>query len=327
MSPIYPDDTPTTVTCPWAPAPHPVPDERAPRSAAGGKRSAHADNERSAHPDMSKHDPFVIRVVKRYAAANGGTFAVNIAWNTLFAFFPIILLITTTLTAILGGSGVNETVDSNIESAIPGGQGQQIVQALHSFHEAAGPLFAVSIIGLLWSGTSLFSALEQGLNAIIPAKQRGFVRQKLMGVGIIAVFTLLVGLGVGSAGLLSLVTHWQDAPSALRSGWIATLLQIVLGFTDGVLLFGAIYYIVPNHAQRLVDIVVGALIAAVLFEAFMLLFPLFFSLQHGFSTYGETFALFFLLMTFAFWVAQIVMVGATVNAERVGVERTIAPSQ
>ncbi|MBV8528126.1 MAG: YihY/virulence factor BrkB family protein [Candidatus Dormibacteraeota bacterium] len=320
---IYPDDTPTTVTAPWLRAPHAVADERGPR--------AHDDHDRGRdkhreHEEHRKHDPFVLRVVKRYAAANGGTFAVNIAWNTLFAFFPIILLITTTLTAIVGGSGVSATVDANIESAIPGGQGQQIVQAVHDFHQAAGPLFVVSIVGLLWSGTALFSALEQGLDALISTKQRSFIRQKLMGVAIIAVFTLLVGLGVGSASLLSLVTHWSALPSWLRGGWIATLLQIGLGFVDGVLLFGTIYYIVPNRPQRVRDVVVGTLVAAVLFEAFMLLFPLFFKLQHGFSTYGQTFALFFLLLTFAFWLAQIVMLGAAVNAERAGAEGRAASS-
>jgi membrane protein len=308
------DETPTTVTRPWAPVPEFAPPAREAGPVPG--------RDRDSEPAKAAHEHFVIRVIKRYAAANGGTYAVNIAWNTLFAFFPIILLITTILTAIAGGSAISATVDRNIESAVPGGQGQQIVQALHSFHQAAGPLFAVSIIGLLWSGTALFGALEQGLEAIVPAKPRSFVRQKLMGVFIIVVFTLLVGLGVGSASLLSLVTQWSAAPAVLRSGLTATLLQFVLGFIDGVLLFGAIYYIVPNRPQRVRDIAVGAIASAVLFEAFMLLFPLFFTLQHGFSTYGQTFALFFLLLTFAFWVAQIVMLGGMVNAERAGMENT-----
>ena len=257
----------------------------------------------------------MVRVVKRYADANGGTYAVNIAWNMLFAFFPIILLITTTLTAIFGGGDVGNAIERNIEQVIPGDPGIQIVQALHSFHQATGPLLALSILGLLWSGTSLFGALEQGSNALYPATPRSFVRQKLMGVVLIAVFTVLVALEVGSASALSLVTSLPSAPGFVHSTAAATLIQVGFGTFDGLLLFGAMFVLVPHRKRRVRDVWPGAVIAALLLEGFMLLFPLYFKLQHGFTTYGTTFALFFLLLTFAFWVAQITMLGATVNVE------------
>lgn len=254
-------------------------------------------------------------MVKRYAAANGGTNAINIAWNTLFAFFPIILLITTILTGVFGGEQVGSSIDQNIESLIPGDQGAEIVNALHSFHKAAGPLLVLSIVGLLWTGTSLFGALEQGLDALVPGKRRGFVRQKLMGVLMIVVFTVLVALNTGSASLLSLVTHLTNVPSFVHSGVAPTVIQAIFGVVDGLLLFGAIFLIVPARRVKVRDVLPGALTAAVLFEAFTLLFPLYFTLQHGFTSYGTTFALFFLLLTFAYWVAQIVMLGGAVNAE------------
>lgn len=254
-------------------------------------------------------------MVMRYASANGATYATNIAWNTLFAFFPIILLITTVLTAIFGSGQYGDAIDRNIETVVPGSSGTEIVQALHSFHKATGPLLALSFVGLVWSGTSLFGALEQGLNALQSAKSRSFVRQKVMGVLMILVYTVLVVLDVGSASLLSLVTSLPNMPAFVRSGTSATLIQVLFGILDGLLLFGAIFYIVPNRPQRVRSVLPGALAAAVLFEGFTLLFPLYFKLQHGFSTYGTTFALFFLLLTLAFWVAQITMLGGAVNAE------------
>ncbi len=246
---------------------------------------------------------------------NGGTFAVNIAWNTLFAFFPIILLISTTLTALFGGGDIGNAVDQNIERVIPGDTGIQIALALHSFHRATGPLLALSILGLLWSGTGLFGALEQGSNALYSAKPRSFVRQKLMGVVLIAVFTVLVALEVGSASALSFVTSLPNVPGFVRSTEAATLIQVGFGIFDGLLLFGAIFVLVPNRKRRIRDVWPGALVAALLLEGFTLLFPLYFTLQHGFTTYGTTFALFFLLLTFAFWVAQITMLGGAVNVE------------
>lgn len=313
-------DMPTSVTRPWAPLeekrrvrrPEPARQERP----SDGGRPQRAPSEKHGGVGEQVGGMFVVRVVKRYLAANGSTMAINIAWNTLFAFFPIILLITTVLTAILGGSDVSNAIDKNIQNAIPGTQGAEIVQALHSFHKASGALFIISFVGLIWSGTSLFGAMDQGLNALEPASQRSFIRQKVMGVVMIAVFTVLVALDVGSASLLALVTNLPQMPGFIRSGAAATGIQIAFGFFDGLLLFGAIYLVVPNRRHKLSEVVPGAVVAAALFEAFTLLFPLYFKLQHGFSTYGSTFALFFLLLTFAFWLAQIIMFGAAVNAER-----------
>ena len=311
-------DMPTSVTRPWDPVPE---GENTERELHGSRRETNA-----AHHGAQPHaEPFVLRVIKRYLGANGSTNAVNIAWNTLFAFFPIILLITTILTLIFGSSSIAGSVDGSIQAALPGGQGTQIVQALHDFHQAAGPLFVVSIIGLAWSGSALFSALDQGLNALYAQKQRSFVRQKVLGVLMILVFAVLVAIDVGSASVLSLVTGASGAPSVLRSGAVATLIQVGFGIADGLLLFCAIFYVVPNRRQRVRDVIPGALVSAVLFEAFTLLFPLFFTLQHGFSTYGQTFALFFLLLTFAFWVAQIIMFGAAANAERMAAGGQPAP--
>ncbi len=258
---------------------------------------------------------FPVRVVRRYGAASGGTWALAIAWNALFAFFPIILAITTVLALAFGGSSIGTTIEHDIAQAIPGQQGALIVQALQSFHKAAGPLAIVSFVGLLWSGSSLFGAMDQGLDALYPTKQRSFVRQKLMAVAMIAVFTVLILLATLSASLLSIVSKLPQVPSFLTGGPVALIIQIAFGIIDGLLLFGAIYLVVPNRPHRVREVLPGALAAGVLFEAFMLLFPLYFTLQHGFTTYGTTFALFFLLMTFAFWIAQIIMLGGAVNAE------------
>ncbi|MBV9099545.1 MAG: YihY/virulence factor BrkB family protein [Candidatus Dormibacteraeota bacterium] len=257
----------------------------------------------------------LIRSAKRYGAASGGTWAVAIAWNALFAFFPIILAITTVLALVFGSQGLGSTLDQQIASAIPGQQGSEIISALHSFKHAAGPMAIVSFVGLLWSGSSLFSSMDQGLDALYPTKQRNFVRQKLMALLMIAVFTVLIVPATASASLLSIITKLPNVPSFLSSGPVALAIQVVFGLIDGIVLFAAIYLIVPNRPHKFREILPGAIVAGVLFEAFTLLFPLYFKLQHGFTTYGTTFALFFLLMTFAFWMAQIIMLGGAVNAE------------
>ena len=256
------------------------------------------------------------RVVRRYASANGSAWGIDIAWNLLFAFFPIILVTTTFVGILIGDGGAATDIDRNLETQLPAGQGALVVQALRSFHNAAGPLLVVSLAGLVWSGSSLFGAMDQGLSALHAAKPRSFVRQKLMAIVMMLVLTVLVVLATASSSLLSLVTSVRGAPAFLSVAAVAYLLQVAFGVAVGILLFGAIYVVVPNVRQRVGEIFYGAALAAVLFEAFTLLFPLYFKLEHGFSTYGSTFALFFLLLTFAYWIGQIIMFGGAVNVER-----------
>ena len=267
---------------------------------------------------MKEHllNSFPGRVLRRYASANGSTWGIDIAWNLLFAFFPIVLAITTLVGIVLGGGGAATGIDQTLDKQLPGGQGALVVEALHSFHDAAGPLLVVSFAGLLWSGSSLFGAMDQGLSALHGAKPRSFVRQKVMAIAMMLVLTVLVVVATASSSLLSLVTSVRGAPSFLSIAAVAFLVQIAFGTAVGIVLFGAIYLVVPNVRQRVGEIYAGAVLAAVLFEAFTLLFPLYFKLEHGFSTYGSTFALFFLLLTFAYWIGQIIMLGGAVNVER-----------
>ena len=48
---------------------------------------------------------FPARVVRRYLAASGPTWATVIAWNLLFAFFPIVLVAITILGLVMQGAG------------------------------------------------------------------------------------------------------------------------------------------------------------------------------------------------------------------------------
>jgi uncharacterized BrkB/YihY/UPF0761 family membrane protein len=104
-------------------------------------------------------------------------------------------------------------------------------------------------------------------------------------------------------------------PGLLTSGPAGLLLQIAFSLVAGTLLFCAIYFLVPHVRRSARAVIPGAITAAVLFEALSLVFPLYFKLAHGFSTYGTTFSLFFLVLTYVFFLSQITVVGFVVVLE------------
>jgi membrane protein len=262
---------------------------------------------------------FPVRVIARYLDAQGTNWGTVIAWNALFAFFPIVLVTITVLGLVLRDPGVKQSIEHQIAAAFPNcrdGAHCEIIDALDSFKKRTGVFAILGFAGLFWSGSSLFGAMDQGLSSLSGCKPRDFLPQKLMSFGMILLFTVLTVPLILSGSLLGLLERLPLVPTVFRIGPVSLLIQLGLGVLDATLLFAAMYYVVPNRRQRLRQVLPGALVAAALFEGFTLVFPLYFRVSGGFAAYGQTFALFFLLLFYFFVLGQIVMIGGAVNAER-----------
>src|SRR5205807_7006652 len=257
------------------------------------------------------------RVIRKFLEDQAPNWAALIAWNALLAMFPIVIFAASLLGFALRLFGAaNDAVYKTIFSAFPGDPQQQteLVKAVSGVKSQSGLLFIVGLGGLLLGGSALFGVMEQAFAVIYHTKPRDFVRQKLIAFGMVFLFTVLVGIAVATSALLPALKHIPNIPPFLYSGAAAFILQVLVGITAGFLLFGSIYYVVPNRKQQFRKIVPGALVAGVMFELITLLFPLYLSINRGINQYGATFGLLFLLMTFFFFLGLITMIGVEVNS-------------
>jgi len=253
------------------------------------------------------------RVIRKFLEDQAPNWAVLIAWNALFAMFPIVIFAASLLGIVLQLFGqANLTVYSTIFTAVP--DSQALLDAVSTVKSQSGVLFIVGLVLLLWGGSALFGVMEQAFAVIYHTKPRDFVRQKLIAFGMVFLFTILVGVAVATSALLPALKHIPNIPEFLYSGAAAFILQVLVGITAGILLFGSMYYVIPNRKQQLAKVIPGALVAGVLFELITLLFPLYISLNNGINQYGKTFGLFFVLMTFFFFLGIITMIGIEVNS-------------
>lgn len=254
------------------------------------------------------------RVIQKFLEDQAPNWAALIAWNALFAMFPIVIFAASLLGFALRMFGqANDTVYTTIFTAIPGNS-QPLIDAVTGVKRQSGVLFIVGLVGLLWGGSALFGVIEQAFAVIYHTKPRDFIRQRLIAFGMVFLFTILVGIAVATSALLPALKHIPNIPDFLNSGVAAFILQVLVGVTAGLLLFGSMYYVIPNRKQQFRKVVPGALVAAVLFELITLLFPLYISLNNGINQYGKTFGLFFVLMTFFFFLGLLTMVGVEVNS-------------
>ncbi len=263
-----------------------------------------------------------VRAVGRFLSAQGPNWATIIAWNLFFAFFPMVFLVITVVGLVLHDPGARSTIEQQVLAAFPscraqqaGGGSCQIITALDDFRRSTGLFAIVGGVGLVWSGASLFSAIENGLNSLYPCKSRGFVRQKVMSIGMVIVFVVMALPLLLSGSLLSLLESIPGLPSFLHGGVAGLLIQVGAGVIDASLLFGVIYYVVPHRKQHVRDILGGSIAAGVLFEALTLVFPLYFKLVTNAPQWGQTFGLVFVLLFYFFLLSQIIVLGGALNAE------------
>src|SRR2546421_2104427 len=254
------------------------------------------------------------RVIRKFLEDQAPQWAALIAWNSLFAMFPIVIFAASLLGLVLRLFGqANDRIYSTIFTAIPGDP-RPMLDAVTTVKSQSGVLFIIGLIGLLWGGSALFGVTEQAFAVIYHTKPRDFLRQRLIAFGMVFLFTILVGVAVATSAILPALKQIPDIPVFLYSGAAAFILQVIVGTIAGFLLFGSMYYVIPNRKQQFRKVIPGALIAGVLFEAITLLFPLYLELNKGLNQYGKTFGLLFVLMTFFFFLGLITMIGVELNS-------------
>lgn len=266
------------------------------------------------------------RVLQKFLEDQAPNWAVLIAWNTLFAVFPIVVFLAAVLGIIATFIGETKMVschvlgnvqisalDCTLLTALPSQTVTGAYDAIKHFEAQKGLLIVIGVLGLLWGGSALFGAMEQAFAVIYHTRPRDFVPQKLMSIGMIFLLTLLGGVAIVSSVALPAIPSIPGAPEALRGG-LSLVLQVVVGLIAGSLLFLSVYFVVPNRPQQFGKVWPGAVVAGTLFELVTLLFPLYISLTNSAVTYGKEFGLFFVVLTFFFFFGLITMVGVEVNS-------------
>jgi membrane protein len=256
-------------------------------------------------------------VLLKFLADDGPNHAIVIAWNALFSIFPIALALAAIASVVLGRFGLRGYSAAELVIVVlpnDANAQRQALDALNGIQQRTGVLAIVALVGFLWAGSGLFGAMERAFDQAFRCPQRSFVRQKLIALVMMAIFSVLALLAVGTAALLPLLQSVPFVPAQLHQGREAALLQVPLGVLSGFLLFLLIYVMVPNRRLTPGQVWPGALLAGIAFEALGYVFPFYLSLNRGINAYGRTFALLFVFMFFFYVVGIITVLGVELNA-------------
>ncbi len=278
--------------------------------------------------------------LKAFATKFSNDWSMNLVsmltYSLITTIFPLLLGILTIAGVVLKrlpGNSFNQLVTS-INNALPSNFHQvvNVHNLLNNLVAITGPLAVVSLVGLLWAGSNLFTSMENAFSIIFRVPDRDFIPQRLMGIGMLLIMTFLLPLSLAAS---SLVTAGSAAFASVLPPPLGVALSVVGPLTSlGILwlLFLAFYIIVPNTKVPFGDAWRGALAAAVLFGLLQLLFPLYFKFfLNGNAKYGAVAASALVLIAWLWFLALITIIGAQINAVAMGtaplprdVPRTIA---
>jgi membrane protein len=259
-------------------------------------------------------ETYLGRVGRKFVADRAGDHAVLIAWNGLFSLFPITLALAAILGAGLSIAGVtNQEIDQTVVSFIPSqAGGDEMIHAVQGVKGHSGVFGLIALAGFLWGASGLFGALESSLSQILGVEPRPFLAGKLMALAMMVIFMILVTIGIASSTAVALLSNLQPP----QHQFLIPLIETGAGLVAGFLLCFSIYYVVPNRQQSLGKVWPGALVAGAGFKLLTLLFPFYAGLNKGLTQYGATFALFFILLTFFYFLGLLLVFGAEINAIR-----------
>jgi YihY family inner membrane protein len=254
-----------------------------------------------------------VRVASRFVACGGGSQAIVIAWNLVLAVFPIALALAAIGGFVLRLTGVSpDTIARQVVAVFPTDTGAQdaALRGIDALTKRTAIFAGLAIMGFAWTASGLFGAMDEAFAVVFDTKPRPFARQKLMALAMMGLFALMALLSVGTSALLPLLADVPGLPISLTRGWAGTAVQVTVGMASGFVLFFVIYFVVPNRRMRAARVWPGALFAGVALELLSQLFPIYIELNPGINQFGRSFALLFVLLTFAYLLGVITMLGA-----------------
>lgn len=242
----------------------------------------------------------------------------GLAYSLLLSMFPLVVVVFALLGLFvrnLDPIAYNNLINQ-ITTFFPAATASQniIDLALRQLTRQSGVLGLVAIGLAIFNGSRLFLLTEGALDIIYHVPPRNIVKQNIMAVSMVLLFVILFPVMVIASSLPALVASFlKNTPLAYvpGSGLLFSLSGIFGSLIASYILFQVIYIVVPNQKVSIRRSWLGAVVAAVLLELYLVLFPLY--VTYFLGSFAGALGLLILLIFF-YYFALILFLGAEVNA-------------
>jgi membrane protein len=259
-----------------------------------------------------RHIVPIFRAAGKKFSQDGCAFlAQAIAFNALFAIFPILVLVVTALSYIYGGEEAQRRALALIASLAPNVQ-STLTDNIHQVNHLRGISGIVALLTLTWSGKNLLMALTYALNrALGIPNNRSLPMDIVVSLILLPIVGLLLIIAAALPITISLIVRYGGLPHS-------TVLSQVIGYGTATLLIFAIalllYTYLPNRRAQTGFGVPGAVFVAVTWEAAQIAFGVYTTHVDFLQMYGAVSAIAILLLWF-YYMGTIFLFGAQLSAQ------------
>ncbi len=239
----------------------------------------------------------------------------SISFYTVTSLGPVLFIVVAIGGLAFGTDAARAAVTRELDGII-GQQSAELVRAALQNAARHGGGVLASVVGaliLIITASGVFGEMQAALNVIWKAEPQGsvvsrLVRARMVSLGLVAAvgFLLLVSLVISAllAGFADYIS--RTLPFAAV---VVRMLNFVISFVLIAVLFAAIYKVLPDVRLAWRDVVVGAILTALLFNIGKALIALYLSHSAVASSYGAAGAVIILLL-WIYYSAQIFLLGA-----------------
>ena len=260
----------------------------------------------------------IVRTAQELSADDATHMAAGIAYYVLFSLFPLLLGLTAVMSFFLESASVQAKFVEVASDYLPGSE-ELIYDNLDAVFRLRGALSVFAILGLLWSGSAVFGAINRAVNRAWDVHRDrpiyiGKPRQLLMALGVGTLF-------FASLSAASLVRAAEALPqsdiAALRllSGAVVRFALQGTSLLLTLCIFLLIYRFMPNTKTYWRYIWPGAIVAAVLFESAKNLFLTYVDRFANFENVYGSLAPVIALLLWAYVSSFILILGAELSSE------------
>ena len=253
---------------------------------------------------------------KEFGEDHAGRLAASLAYYIVFSLAPLLVVVTAIAGAVFDEATVRRAIFDQARLLI-GADGAGTMHDLmeRASHDRGGGLATVlGVIAMVLGASGVFIELQGALNTVwgVRAKRmpfvRGFLRKRLLSLAMVfaAGFLLLVSLVVNAA-VAALTNALSERIPGADGVWQAG--YYVLSTLAAAVVFALVFRALPDVRIRLRQVVVGALLTAVLFSVGQVLLGLYLGRGTFGSTYGAA-GSFVVVLVWVYYSSQVLLFGA-----------------
>lgn len=258
-----------------------------------------------------------VDAVKLWLDRNAFSYAGSLAFYTLFSLAPVVIIAVSVIGVVLGEDAAHGQVVAQLQGVMGREAALAVEQAVaRSRIEESGLLpTLLGVAALIVGATTVFAQMQFSLNTIWGVAARPnrssifmFVKSRLLSLTVVLAigFVLLVSmlLGVVLRAVLHFTHQFVPAVAALLSG-----AELLMSWVAVSLLFGAIFKVLPDVVLQWRDVVVGALVTALLFSIGRYGIAVYLTYTATASTYGAAGSV-VLILLWVYYSSLILLFGA-----------------